>query len=62
MGDAPMWLSVIIILLIGFVTGVLVGGFATQYRQRRWMQRSIAGPDPSVYDSSQVAQISASGF
>ena len=55
MGQAPMWLSVIIILIIGFVAGVLVGVFATQYRQRRWMQRSIGGPDPSVYDSSQVA-------
>jgi len=50
-----MWLSVIIILLMGFVAGVLTGVFATQYRQRRWMQRSMGGPESSVYDSGQVA-------
>jgi hypothetical protein len=54
MGAAPMWLSVIIILLMGFVAGVLTGVFATQYRQRKWMQRSIPGHETQVYDANQA--------
>ena len=41
MGSAPVWASVIILLVIGFVVGLMVGVLLMHYRQKRW-KRAVA--------------------
>lgn len=46
MGSAPMWLSVVIIALIGFVVGGIFGFLAALHYQRKG--RRHAGPEIQI--------------
>ena len=59
MGSAPVWASVIILLVIGFVVGLMIGVLVMHYQQKRWKRAIVAsrGPQNAAGDAAPDSEV-----